>query len=159
MSLTVAKGRWDTAQGYIYTCGMCAGRGTVTTAQGHSVSCPCCYGLDLDRLLDEFATARGERYYALLKAILSIQGKAIVDRVLTMRSDSETGKLTPAQLLIAFHEFRFPLNRWKPFVEWLEETSVIRPGTYERMKDGNFKVRESMIKAGLIDEADTKPTA
>lgn len=139
--MTVAKGQWIPDQGYIYTCANCGG-------SGFNANEPCChcYGLDIPVLMEQFATARGQRYYALLKAILSVQGKAIVDDVLSIKTAS--GKVLLSDIIGLFIKWQWPRNRWKPFVEWLEETYTVRPGLYERLKDIGFKIGEAIVKVG-----------
>lgn len=145
--MPVAKGKTLKDGTYIYTCGKCHGAGFFGVEP-----CPHCYNLDYKVLMQHFETARGERYYALLKAILSIKGKAMVDRVATVRSKSESGKISLADLLHIFMEFEFPINRFKPFAEWLEEARAIPTGTYQRIKDSRFGIKKGLIQLGLISD-------
>lgn len=145
--MTVAKGRIDENHNYVYTCGFCNGKGLLREIR----YCPHCYNLHLPRLMQEFETARGERYYALLKAILSIKGKAIYDRakeVDNLRLTNEGGHLTYADLYHLFVEFEFPRNRFKPFMEWLEESGVVPSGTHQRMVAGGLKVGDCLKRLG-----------
>lgn len=116
---------------YIYQCRQCAGW------HGANSACSHCYNGDIDKLLHEFAVARGERYYALLKRILVIQGKAICEAVYQIRD--ETGKLTPVDMADIVLAFGWPENRMKPLAEWLEECCLIPAGMYEHLKDIGMK--------------------
>lgn len=144
--MTVAKGRIDESYNYVYTCGYCNAKGFLS-----GLPCPHCYNLHLPRLMQEFATASGERYYALLKAILSIKGRAIYERakeVDSQRLANQGGHLTYADLYHLFMEFNFPRNRFKPFVEWLEECNVIPCGTHDKMLRGGLKVKDVLARLG-----------
>jgi len=127
--MAVAKGKWDRNTGYAYTCGQCAGRGMV-----HGQACSHCYALDYQAIMEAFKLARGERYYALLKAALSLKGKTIYDAT----RDGE--RLTIADIFRLMVDFDWPRKRAKPFFEWLEETNVIPSGTYRHLKDRGFVI-------------------
>lgn len=147
--MTVAKGRIDENHNYVYTCGYCNGKGHLGSDNMHP--CPHCYNLEYPMLLSHFETAKGERYYALLKAILSIKGKAIYDRakeVDNLRLANQGGHLTYADLYHLFMEFEFPRNRFKPFMEWLEESGVVPSGTHGRMVAGGLKVGDCLKRLG-----------
>lgn len=129
---------------YHYQCRQCSGW------HGANSACSHCYGGDLDRLLVEFATARGERYYALLKRILVVQGQAICEAVYQIRD--ENGKLTPVDMAGILLAFGWPDNRLKPLAEWLEECGLIYTGTYDRLKSSGLKpsdvIRAARVVAG-----------
>ena len=137
----VAKGRWDKYKGYLYTCGKCNGTGR----NGDAV-CDHCYALDYAALMEAFRYARGSRYYALLKAILSIKGKEIYDTARQVKAD--TNKIVIADLFKLLVQFQFPPNRMKPLVEWLEETQVIPSGAYKRLKERGLKIRQGLDMLG-----------
>lgn len=145
---SIGKGKWSPETGYKYTCKNCDGTGVIIDAKRGDVECCHCYGLDIPRLKAEFKLARGARYYALWKAILSIEGKAMVEAVKARKKPD--GTFTPADLFIVFMQFELPINRWKPFVEWLEETYAVSPGIYERMQRGGIRVKKSLIELGLL---------
>lgn len=116
----IAKGQTQPDGTYLYTCLKCGGKGG---------DCPDCYGLDSARILAAMKDgARGERYYALLKAFLSVNGKAITDE--GKRIYAERDGLRPIDL--GYISLKFGLN-FKATVEWLEETVVIPGNTYERI--------------------------
>lgn len=138
----VNKGKWDNKLGYQYTCYRCGGNG----AAGN---CSECYGLNYTRIMQAFRTARGTRYYALLKAALSIRGLEIYKEVKSAREFK--GKLSPADLCHYSVRFQFPMNRVKPFAEWLEETGVIPYGAYRRTKERGFKPMIAMKKMGIVE--------
>jgi len=139
----IAKGQRQTDGSYIYTCGNCDGVGFFSDK-----ACPHCYNLNYDELLIQFKTARGERYYAILKAILSIKGKAIVDRAEEYKSKHSNGKMSVADCFHLLMDFKFPLNRFKPLVEWLEETRTIKTGSFRRIQQGGHKVKKTLIRLG-----------
>lgn len=117
---------------YHYTCRQCEGW------HGANSACSHCYNGDTDRLLVEFATARGERYYALLKAILVIQGQNICEAMQQIR-DENSDRFTPVDLAGLVLAFGWPENRMKPLAEWLEECQFIPAGMYEYLKDKGMK--------------------
>jgi len=137
----VNKGKWYPETGYTYICWRCNGSG------GNGQCCDC-YGLEYDRIMQAFSTARGKRYYALLKAALSIRGLEIYTEVKSFRN--QKGMLSPADLCRLSIRFGFPPNRVKPFAEWLEETGVIPYGAYRRTKERGFKPMKVMKTLGLI---------
>ncbi len=150
--MSINKGHVDENHNYIYTCGNCNGAGYVVDSKtGLDQSCHHCYALDYPALLIAFTTARGERYYALLKAILSIKGKAIHDRAMEIRA-SRDGKLLIADLCHLLMEFQFPRNRMKPLAEWLEESRVCPAGMYDRLLDRGFKVNKFLEELGYKAE-------
>ncbi len=138
----VNKGKWNPASGYAYTCWRCNG-------SGGNGQCSDCYGLNYNRIMQAFRTARGKRYYALLKAALSIRGLEIYCEVKSARELK--GKLSPVDLCHYSVHFGFPMNRVKPFAEWLEETGVIPSGIYRRIKERGFKPMAIMQKMGIIE--------
>jgi hypothetical protein len=124
-----AKGQRQDDGSYVYTCGACNGT--------NNPQCSYCYGLDMDKMLEAFAVARGQQYYSLLKAILSVVGKDIYESALELRM--EEYKFRVADLIYLCIKFNFPKNRVKPLVEWLEETGAARAGLYSRIQAGGFK--------------------
>ncbi len=125
---------------YIYTCGTCNGKGVSTGNE-----CPYCYGLDTVKILEAMRVgARGQRYYALLKAFLSVKGKAIVDSHKEVKQ-SQDGKFFVIDIgyLVILHGLNY-----KALVEWLEETRCVPSGTYRHLSEmRGFKVNK------LIEEA------
>jgi hypothetical protein len=140
--MPVNKGRWDQETGYAYICWRCNGSGS----EGN---CPDCYDLDYGRIMHQFRAAQGQRYYALLKAALSIRGKEICDHTRKMRSAK--GKLSPADMCFLLVHYGFPKNRLKPLMEWLEETRVIPGGSHRRLKERGFKVSQA-LRTLKVDE-------
>jgi hypothetical protein len=130
--MTINKGQTFGDGTYIYTCGTCNGRGV-----SGGVDCPYCYGLDTVKIIEAMGKgARGQRYYALLKAYLSVQGKPIVDTF------KEIWQAQGAFYVIDIAHLvnRYGLN-FKALTEWLEETGCIPSGMYERIKEApGFKV-------------------
>ena len=139
--MSVSRGVWDDECGYLYTCGRCHDL-KAAVAKSDSLNCPDCYGGDWDKLVEAFAVARGERYYALLKAMLRIRGKAWVD-AFRMRRQQE-GKITPSMLVELFLDTGLPRNRFKPYMEWLEERECLRLGMYELFQDQGFKIGKAI---------------
>lgn len=138
MSEQVAKGRTLEDGTYIYTCGHCGGTGRIA-----ETVCNWCYGLDTNAILAAMSEgARGQRYYGLLKAFLSVRGKAIVDEARRLRDEQIVLKVVD----LAYIHVKFELN-FKATVEWLEETQVIHSGVYEAIQDRGIKVRELVEKA------------
>lgn len=134
----VAKGRTLEDGTYLFTCGHCGGTGQIA-----ETVCSWCYGLDADAILAAMRDgARGQRYYGLLKAYLSVRGKAIVDEA--KRLYDEQGALMVVDL--AYIHRLFGLN-FKATVEWLEETQVIHSGVYDAIEYRGIKVRELVEKA------------
>lgn len=144
--MAIAKGQIQPDKSYRYTCGKCGGFGQ--TKEGKL--CDHCYDGIYERLIEEFATARGERYYALLKAILRIKGKAIYDYAQSLIKENG-GKLRPVDFGHCVLEFNFPHNRMKPIAEWLEETGLIPVGAWSRLnRRKNFTIKEC-IEAAQVE--------
>jgi hypothetical protein len=140
--MTVAKGTWSTETGYTYTCAQCNGAGMVAVQP-----CDHCYALNYDQIMQAFKTARGKRYYALLKAALSLRGKAIYDAA--KQHVENNGKLTIADIIYLMVSFNWPRMRAKPFFEWLGETGVIPFGAYLRLQERGFKITKACEKLGV----------
>jgi hypothetical protein len=145
--MTVAKGVWNPETGYEYTCGKCHG-----TGDWHGYLCDHCYGVlqpdaQWNAIMSAFKTAKGERYYALWKAALSLRGKEIVDAVLEIKA--ERGKVTIADIFHLMVKFDWPRMRAKPFFEWLEETTMLPTGTYDNMKERGFVIKTACEKLGI----------
>jgi hypothetical protein len=137
--MPVAKGRWNPETGYDYTCGKCAGTGDV-----RGYVCDHCYGVlkpdaQWSAIMSAFKTARGQRYYALLKAALSIKGKAIVDDAESYKERGE--KLTVAEIFHMMVRHEWPRIRAKAFFEWLEETYTIKTGIYRHMRNSGLTIK------------------
>lgn len=141
--MAVAKGKIQPDGNYKYRCGQCGGSG-----QYAGRTCSHCYDLNLPKLLEEFELARGERYYAILKAILSLQGKAIIDEAKRISASNPSGKLVVIDLGYLCIKFGFG-QRMKPLVEWLEEGQVIPYGSYERLHHRAPKVSVIIAEARL----------
>lgn len=142
----VGKGHSYDDGTYEYVCAACNDRGTVGGSE-----CVWCYGKDADRCLAAMREgARGQRYYALLKAYLAVRGEDIVSAAKAMHGGEK--KLTVLDL--GRLHLRFGLN-FKALVEWLEECHVIWTGTYEKIKDNGIRVKDILAKI----EAPTPPPA
>lgn len=136
----IAKGEIANDKSYIYRCGQCQNSGWF-----HGDPCTHCYGGDLEKLMYEFAVARGERYYALLKAILRQIGREIYLEASRIREANN--KFTPVDLAYLVIKFNFPDNRMKPVAEWLQETHFMPAGMYEHLQDSGMKVKDIMSAA------------
>ena len=110
---------------YEYTCRKCDGAGV---ARGNP--CDHCYDLDLIALTGAIKLARGERYYALLKAILNILGKVILDDAKAIHAEQNSFKAADVAYLCIKHNLSF-----KVVFEWLEETGFCPTGMHEHMRD------------------------
>lgn len=145
--MPVAKGVWNPETGYAYTCGKCRGTGNY-----HGHICDHCYGVlqpeaQWRAIMTSFRTAKGERYYALWKAALSLRGKEIVDAVLEIKA--ERGKITIAELFHLMVTFDWPRMRAKPFFEWLEEAGPLPSGTYRWLQDRGFVIKKACDELGI----------
>lgn len=130
----VAQGKTQPDGLYIWECNKCEGN--------HNPNCDWCYGLDTTRIIEEMTKgARGQRYYALLKAFLSVNGKAMVEFAKTLRG--EDGGYSPAG--IGWVSIKFGLN-FKATCEWLEETNVLRAGWYDRVMDVRIRTPDGKTK-------------
>lgn len=127
------KGQLQPDKSYRYTCGKCNDKGMCG-----AVVCDWCYGLDTVQLCEQITMARGERYYGLLKALLSVIGKEMHDYTRGLIS------ITPVD--IAHVHLKFNLNM-KATWEWLEETSAVYSGTYQQFVDLRLKVKDLEAKA------------
>lgn len=126
---TINKGHLTEDKAYIYTCHNCAGQ---------NPDCPYCYGLNTERILAEMKKgAQGQRYYALLKAFLSVQGQAMVQKARDIQQ-AQGGKLLVYD--IGYLSLHFGLNL-KATWEWLSEAGVVASGSYE-FALGHLKVRD-----------------
>lgn len=121
---------------YLYTCGKCNGAG-----ENGGFLCDWCYGLDAKQLSEHLKMARGERYYGLLKAFLSVQGKQIKDYAMEI-AEGQNGLTAPD---IAHIHLKFGLNM-KATWEWLNETGVIRK-PYDYFSRSKYKVRDAETAA------------
>lgn len=127
----VAQGKTLSDGTYLWECNKCEG----------NPECNWCYGLDTDRIVDEMKKgAKGQRYYALLKAVLSVRGKEMVDFAKTMRQ--ENGGFSPAGIGVV--SLKFGLN-FKATAEWLEETSILPSGWYERVMDSRVRLPDGKV--------------
>lgn len=126
------KGQLQPDKSYRYTYGKCNGKGTCG-----AVVCDWCYGLDTARLCEQIKMARGERYYGLLKALLSVIGKEIHDYAVSIVD--RQGFI--AGVDIAHVHLKFNLNM-KATWEWLVETDVIHQ-PYEYFSRSKYKVRDA----------------
>lgn len=118
---------------YLYKCGKCNGYGLY-----HGDVCDWCYNLDTARIVEEMKKgARGQRYYSLLKAFLSVNGKVVVDEF--KRIKSSEGKVTPVD--IGYISLKFGLN-FKATWEWLGECQCVCSGTYNHFIESKIKVAD-----------------
>lgn len=96
----------------------------------------------MTKLTDQLKTARGKRYYDILKLILVDVGPQIVADAQQIAID--TGKLTV--LDIGRMAVKYDLN-YRATCEWLEESRVLPAGAYQRLKDNGLKVGEVLAAA------------
>jgi hypothetical protein len=129
----VAKGQIQADNSYKYTCGTCGGRGFLLDSRRGDELCVHCYNGDYARITEEMKTARGQRYYGLLKSALKVSGKAIAEKAQALRAEHDG--LTMAMLGYMTHHFN--LN-FKALGEWLEECRIIPTGTTERISESNY---------------------
>lgn len=120
--MTVAKGQSYEDGTYVYTCGNCKGTGFVKDGQ-----CSHCYGGNVEQIVVEMKKgARGERYYALLKAFLKARGKTIVE-------EFDAIKQREGKVLIfdaGYIALKTGLNLKATF-DWLVECGRGKSGIYE----------------------------
>ena len=131
--MRVAKGQRQPDGTYLYTCGTCGGKASADP----SVECAWCYGGDVKRIAAELKLARGARYYALLKAFLAVNGKAMVDEILRFKAERD-GKFTPVEL--GYVSLKYNLN-FKATWDWIHENGHIRY-SYEDMGRASWKVKD-----------------
>lgn len=134
--MKAAKGQTQRDGTYLFTCGTCGGKAYTDK----SIECAWCYGGDVARIAVELKTARGQRYYGLLKSFLRERGKAMVDAFVQIRT--EAGKVTPVD--IGYIALRFDLN-YKATWEWLYEARCIGVDYDDVAR--RFKVSEVMDAA------------
>lgn len=134
--MAVAKGQIQEDKSYQYTCGKCKGQGMIDAR-----FCNHCYNLRHDLLSEQFQTAKGEQYYAILKAILSIKGKAIYDKAVEI--NAQNGKFTPVDIAYLSILFGFEM-RMKALCEWLEECQFLPTGLYEDLREKGMGVRDML---------------
>lgn len=143
----VGKGQSRPDGSYDYICAACRDSGVVDGSE-----CVWCYGKDADRILDEMHKgARGQRYYALLKAYLSVKGRDIVAAAQWMHGGEH--KLTVIDL--GHLHLRFGLN-FKALTEWLEECGVIRSGVYDRLKANGVRIKDILEAERDASEAESE---
>lgn len=135
--MQIARGTVQPDKSYRYTCSKCRGSGLY-----RGYICDWCYALDLDMLRYNLRTARGKRYYALLKAILSIIGKQIVDDAKTIERERGDFRVYDLGWLCHVHDLNLTA-----LGEWLEEARVIPNGTTDEIKR-HVRVRD-VIAAGI----------
>ena len=107
--------------------------------------CLYCQGGDLDLCLIFLKAARGDRYYGLLKTILSHIGKQMKDEVIRIR-ERDGGLSIPD---IGWISLKYQLN-FKATCEWLAEVGAIRTMIYEGITP-HFTVGMIMQAAALVD--------
>jgi hypothetical protein len=112
----INKGRIEGFK-YCYKCHNC---------DGTQAECVYCYALDTQRIKQEIKTARGQRYYALLKAFLSVEGEAICKKLLWIKKSRGRVLLFD----VGYLSLLFGLN-FKATCEWLEEANLVTSGIYE----------------------------
>lgn len=137
----VAKGRIQPDNSYSYTCGTCGGQGHLLDSRLGEEICVHCYNGDYARITEEMKTARGQRYYGLLKSALKVAGKDIADKAIATRG--ENGKLSVANVGYLCHYFN--LN-FKALGEWLEECRVIPTGKTQEIQETTFKMPDGTKK-------------
>jgi hypothetical protein len=89
---------------------------------------------------------RGQAYYSRLKAILAECGQQMALDAHNIKRD--TGKFTVVD--IGRLARRYELN-YKATCEWLEESGVLRTGTYDYILDGGIRVRDIMAALDAQD--------
>lgn len=99
-------------------------------------------------LMAELGTARGKRYYELLKQILADIGPLMVADFDKFKETS--GKVTLCN--VGQIALRHGLN-FKATCEWLEDARRLPAGTYETKLAGRIKVRDIMAAAREADAA------
>lgn len=133
--MLAAKGEIQADKSYRYTCGKCRGKGN-----SNGVICDWCFNLDLDKCREAIKTSQGQKYFSLLKAILSIVGKHIYDDVMAYKAANESGKIAIVDL--GYITLRYGLN-FKATIEWLEETHGLLSGTHSRIMESNFTDKQT----------------
>lgn len=129
----INKGHVTPDKTYIYTCHNCGGK---------NPDCPYCYALNTKRIIEEMQKgAKGQRYYALLKAFLSVEGKAIYDAAAKIRADNGKALIYD----VGYLSLRFGLN-FKATCEWLNECGFMRSGMYELAMQ-HLKVKDIYAEA------------
>lgn len=131
--MRVAQGQRQSDGTYLYTCGTCGGKASADS----NVSCDWCYGGDVKRIAAELKTARGARYYALLKAFLVVNGKAMVDEIKRFKAQRDDGKFTPVEM--GYVSLKYDLN-FKATWDWIHENGLVRYA-HDDVSRG-FKVKE-----------------
>lgn len=129
----VAKGRIQPDNTYQYTCGTCDGRGFLLDSKRGDELCVHCYNGDYQRITEEMKTARGQRYYGLLKSALKVAGKDIADKMLELKA--EYGKVSLPMVGYLCHYFNM---NFKALGEWLEECRLTPTGTTQRISETTF---------------------
>jgi hypothetical protein len=127
--MMINKGVLQADKSYVYICHACGFK---------NADCPYCYGKNLERCQAEIRTTRGQRYYALLKTILTCVGRDIYlegKRII----DAQGGKLFVVD--IGYLSLKFNLN-FKATCEWVEEIGIVPAGTHDRIIHSKFKVRD-----------------
>lgn len=144
-SVGVAKGQLQADKSYQYTCGNCAGIGYIK----NNKLCVYCYNGDYAKITEELKTARGQRYYALLKSALKIAGKAIHDTTLEYKALNENKITMPMMGHLSFY---FNINL-KALGEWLEEVRLIPTGATERIYETTFTMPDGTKKRFKVADA------
>lgn len=142
--MKTAQGRILDDYTYEYTCANCNGAGFFANDE-----CTYCYNRDYKRCMEAFRNARGQRYYALLKTILSLKGKNMVEDVLAIKAGGKLASI--ADLIHLMAKYEFPPNRFKPFCEWLEECRAIKSGAYTRIIESRWTIRGLLDQLGYED--------
>jgi hypothetical protein len=151
--MAVAKGKIQSDNSYIYTCGSCNGKGFLLDSRRGEEICVHCYNGDYARITEEMKTARGQRYYGLLKSALKVNGKHIADKALELRS--ENGGLTLVKVGYLCHYFN--LN-FKALGEWLEECRIIPIGKTRDIQESTYILddKKQRFKVGTLLERSAK---
>lgn len=135
MSIVINKGHIAEDKTYVYTCHRCNFTDDL---------CPYCFARNMELVRVNLRHTRGQQYYALLKTALSVIGKDICDSAASL--GNQHGKLTWMDLGYLTVQFDIP---FKPLVEWLEETGVVKSGTYRYFQENGGKVGVLLDKARI----------
>jgi hypothetical protein len=91
----------------------------------------------VSELTDKLKVTRGKGYYTVLKQILAECGQQMADEARAIKE--ATHRITLYDLGVL--ALKYGLN-FKATTEWLEESRVLKAGTYQRLVDSGVKARE-----------------
>lgn len=144
--MAVAKGQSQPDGTYLYQCGQCKDRSALTGGL-----CTHCYGGSVEKITEALNSGvRGERYYALLKAFLRANGKAIVGEANRIKAANESGRMSVADC--GYISLKFNLN-FRATVEWLEETHCVKAGAYTQIMESKYSKTGKRMRVKDVYEA------